>query len=88
MSGSASLLLVYEIPGGRPLTVARTVDQKLLLNVAQHVLEEAGERAKALADADEVLGAVEREEVRRLRRVLEILTPELKHASWIGAPVM
>ena len=77
MTGNVSLLLVYEPAGGRPLTVARVHDRRMLLDAAQIAIIAAEQRAEELAAADRVLGEVERAEAGRLRRVLSILVPEL-----------
>jgi hypothetical protein len=78
-----SILLVYEPFGKRPVTVARVDSTSLLLRVAEPAIGEAEARAALLAEADKVLGQVEREEVKRLERVLRSLLPELsKEARW------
>ena len=74
---SADLAILYEPERGRPLTVARVGDRRLLIAVAQAAIAEADERALSLSEADEFLGAVQREEAERVRRVLTILVPEL-----------
>jgi len=78
MTGNVSLLLVYEPAGGRPLTVARVADRRMLLDAAQIAIVTAEQRAEELAAADSVLGEVERAEAGRLRKVLSLLVPELK----------
>jgi len=78
MTGSISLLLVYEPAGGRPLTVARVADPRMLLEAAQIAILAAEQRAGEMAAADHVLGEVERAEAGRLRKVLSLLVPELK----------
>jgi len=75
---SADLAILYEPERGRPLTVARVGDRRLLIAAAEAAIAEAGERARVLGDADEFLGAVQREEAERVRRVLTILVPELR----------
>ena len=75
MAGNVSLLLVYEVPGGRPLTVARVDNSSLLLDAAQTAILQAEQRADALSEADEVLGRIERSEANRLRQVLALLIP-------------
>jgi len=74
-------LLVYEPAGGRPLTVARVADRRMLLDAAQQAILAAEQRADELATADRVLGEVERAEAGRLRRVLSLLVPELKEVD-------
>jgi len=95
---SADLAILYEPERGRPLTVARVGDRRLLIAAAQAAIAEAHERAIALGDADEFLGAVQREEAERVRRVLTMLVPELRTAErrlevvaggdreWAGVP--
>jgi hypothetical protein len=75
---SADIAILYEPERGRPLTVARVGDRRLLVAVAEAAIAEADERALALTEADEILGAVQREEAERVRRVLTILVPELR----------
>ena len=77
MTGSVSLLLVYEPAGGRPLTVARVQDRRMLLHAAQLAILAAEQRAEEFGAADRLLGEVERAEAGRLRRVLSLLVPEL-----------
>ena len=78
MSGTVTLLLVYEPAGGRPLTVARVQDRRMLLDAAHLAILVAEQRAEELAAADRVLGEVERAEAGRLRRVLSLLVPDLR----------
>jgi hypothetical protein len=73
----AEVAILYEPERGRPLTVARVSNRELLLIVASAAVAEAEERARQLGCADETLGAVQREETARLRRVLELLVPDL-----------
>ncbi len=78
MNGNVSLLLVYEPVGGRPLTVARVADSRMLVDAARAAILAAEQRAEDLATADRVLGELERAEAGRLRKVLSLLVPELK----------
>ncbi len=78
MTGNVSLLLVYEPAGGRPLTVARVSDPRMLVDAAQVAIVAAERRAEELTEADRVLGEVEWAEAGRLRKVLSLLVPELK----------
>ena len=78
---SADLLIVYEPERGRPLTVARVGDRGLLVAAARAAIAEAEERAAALGEADEFLGAVQRQEAARIRHVLGMLVPELRGAE-------
>ena len=74
---SAELAIVYEPERGRPLTVARVADRRLLIAVARAAIAQAEERASAIAQADRFLGTVQHEDAARIRRVLTILLPEL-----------
>jgi hypothetical protein len=78
---TAELAILYEPERGRPLTVARVSDRQLLVAAAEAAIAEAEERAQALSEADEFLGAVQHEEAARVRRVLGILLPELRAAA-------
>jgi hypothetical protein len=78
MPGIVSLLLVYEPSGGRPLTVARVEDSRMLVDAALVAILAAEQRAAELATADSLLGELERAEAGRLRTVLGLLIPGLK----------
>jgi len=88
MTGNVSLLLVYEPAGGRPLTVVRVEDRRMLLDAAHLAILVAEQRAEELAAADRVLGEVERAEAGRLRRVLSLLVPELKATEADALPAV
>ena len=75
---NASLHIVYESNAGRPLTAAKVRDQRLLVETAKTAIQEAFERAESVREMDEFLGHVQKEEAERLRKVLEIMVPELK----------
>ena len=81
MDSTVNLLLVYETPGGRPLTVARIDDRTLVTKAATAALTAADARAEHLTEVDRTLGLVQREEANRLRRVLNLLVPELSHRT-------
>jgi hypothetical protein len=74
---NAGLAILYEPAAGRPLTVARIGDRRLLVAAAEAAIREARDYASALQDADAVLGAVQQEEAERVRRVLGLLVPEV-----------
>jgi hypothetical protein len=74
---NAGLAILYEPEAGRPLTVARISDRRLLVAAAEAAIREARDHASALQDADEILGAVQQEEAERIRRVLGLLVPEV-----------
>lgn len=73
----AELAILYQGDSGRPLTVARVDDRRLLVAAAEAAIQESRDRATQLAEVDAVLGAVEQEDAERLRRVLGILLPEV-----------
>ena len=74
-----ALVLVYEPPTakGRPVRIDRITDQTLMVRAARSALSEAQAKADALDRADELLGEVERAEVKRLREVLSLLFSDL-----------
>ena len=74
---NVSLHIVYDSTIGRPLTAAKTYDRSLIKETAKKAISTAFERAKMVADQDTFLGDVQREEAERLRRVLQIMVPEL-----------
>ena len=71
-NGNLSLLLVYEPASaqGRPVPVARVCDERILRDAARAAVDHARKRALELGSRDDVLGAVEEEEVKRLEHVL------------------
>ena len=70
-----AVLLVYETPGGSPLTVARVADARLIGEVARAAVGAVELQADALSEADSMLGELERAEASRLRKVLSLLIP-------------
>jgi hypothetical protein len=72
------LAILYEPNKGRPLLLASLADRQLLAAAARAALAEAELRCDILAEADEGLALVQREEVDRLRRVLSMFVPEAK----------
>jgi hypothetical protein len=70
-----SLTITYQAPGQRPLSVATIEDEGLLRQAAQLALEQAEQRAAAVASEDPVMGMLQAAEVRRLRAALSILVP-------------
>jgi len=75
---SVSVLLVYETPGGSPLTIARVADSRVITDVANAAVRAIESRADALAEADVILGEVERAEAGKLKKILSLLVPDLK----------
>jgi hypothetical protein len=70
-----SLTITYQAPGQRPLSVATVEDERLLRMAAQLALEQAEQRAAAVASEDPIMGMLQAAEVRRLRAALSILVP-------------
>lgn len=81
MPTNVSLLLVYETPGGRLLTVARVDDMGLTRLVALTAISECEGRAAGLATVDATLGAIQRQEAIRLRQVLGMLIPSIANGA-------
>ena len=70
-----SLTITYQAPGQRPLSVATVEDEGLLRQAARLALEQAEQRATAVASEDPIMGMLQAAEVRRLRAALSILVP-------------
>lgn len=71
------LALIYE-PNAQdraPVTIARTRNADVLEFVAAAVVTESERRADTLSDLDPGLGAINKEEASRLRRLLAHLLP-------------
>jgi hypothetical protein len=75
-----SLTITYQAPGQRPLSVATLEDEGLLRQAAQIAIEQAEDRAAAVAAEDPIMGMLQAAEVRRLRAALSILVPGLSVA--------
>jgi hypothetical protein len=82
---NVTVLLVYETPGGSPLTIARVVDTRVITEVARAAVGAVELRADALSEADMLLGQVEWAEANRLRRVLTLLVPDF-HIGEVPPP--
>jgi hypothetical protein len=67
----------------QPLTLARIGERALLLNASDAAISEAESVAEQTAAEDPILGELQRQEVARLRRALELVLPELQAA--VGA---
>ena len=78
-NGRVALVLLYEPAAARqrPVPLARVIDGRLAADVARRAVAEADARAESIAQADSVLGKVERAEAQRLRDVLAAVLPEL-----------
>jgi hypothetical protein len=70
-----SLTITYHAPGQRPLSVATVDDQALLRQVAHLALQQAEQRAAAVATEDPIMGLLQAAEVQRLRATLAIIIP-------------
>ncbi len=70
-----SLTITYHAPGQRPLSVATVDDQALLRQVAHLALQQAEQRAAAVAAEDPIMGLLQAAEVQRLRATLSIIIP-------------
>jgi hypothetical protein len=70
-----SLTITYQAPGQRPLSVATVDDQALLRQVAHLALQQAEQRATAVAAEDPIMGLLQAAEVQRLRATLSIIIP-------------
>jgi hypothetical protein len=77
MTGNLELVLVYSAPHQRALPLARVKNEEMLLEAARAALADAETKAAAMARVDCALGAIETQEVARLRRVLEMFLPEI-----------
>jgi hypothetical protein len=83
--GSAGLTITYQVPGLSPLSVATVEDDGLLRQAGQLALEQAEERAAAIASEDPVMGMLQAAEVRRLRAALSVLIPGFRPPSTLRA---
>jgi hypothetical protein len=68
-----TLTITYQAPGQRPLSVATVEDEALLWQAAHIAIEQAEQRAAAVAVEDPVMGMLQAAEVRRLQSALEII---------------
>jgi hypothetical protein len=79
------LALLYVPQDGKPFRIANVADRNLLIQAAHAAIHEQDCRAACIDEVDGVLGAIEQEESRRLRAVVNLLLPDLESA---GASVM
>lgn len=70
-----TLMIVFEEPGRKPLSVASVRNAELLHHVAVVALQEAEQEAAAVTRENPTLGKLRAAEVVRLRTTLEILIP-------------
>ena len=70
-----SLIIVFQEPGKRPLSVATISDPTLLREAARIAIQEAKRRVAAAENP--VIARLQEAEVQRLRTALEILVPGL-----------
>jgi hypothetical protein len=73
-----SLHIVYEGNTGRPLTAAKVNNRELIKMAGIEAAKEAFDRASLIAESDELLGNMQKWEAERLKRVLQLLIPELE----------
>ena len=76
------LAILYAPEGGRPLSIARVNNRKLLAAAAEEAVSESEATAGRLMDHDRTLGTLQREEAAKLRRVLSPLV-----AKRMGPPL-
>ena len=69
------LSLTYFPETGQPFRIATIQDSGLLRQAASQAIREAERRAAVVDEVDSLLGAVEREEATRLRRVMGLFLP-------------
>ena len=74
----AALYITLEPERGKPVTLARVSDRALLTDAATVAISEAEKLADEMSDQDQVLGELQRHEVQRLRRALEMVVPEIR----------
>jgi hypothetical protein len=79
------LALLYVPRDGKPFRIADIANRGLLIQAAHTAIHEQDCKAACVDEVDSVLGAVEREESRKLRAVMNLLMPELEAT---GASVM
>ena len=90
--GHVVLMLIYEPASAdaEPVPLARISHMQLAAMVAESAVSAAEARARKLSDVDEILGAIETTEVRRLRELLRLLVPgfEKKYLPELNPAVM
>ena len=78
---TVGLYITLEPENGKPVTLARVRNRALLLDAAEAALLDAEQLATQMAGEDAVLGELQRDEVGRLRRALELVLPELRSSG-------
>ena len=80
MNGNLTLFLVYEPATGKPLAVARVDDRPMVFEAARAAINKLERRVKGVTEGggDEIVRALELEEVNRLRRVLALVLPQFQ----------
>ena len=71
----ASLIIAFNSPGRKPLSVATVEDPELLRMAARLAIRQAKEHAADIAGSDAVMALLQLAEVERLRTALEVLVP-------------
>lgn len=75
---SVTLMIVLEPPTGKPVSMARVNNRRLLIEAAAEAVHEAERKAEEWAGDDEVLGRLQKDEAGRLRRALALVIPEVQ----------
>ena len=76
-----SLIIAFEEPGSKPLSVAVVRDADLLHRAAMVAIEQAEREAAEIAKANPTLGKLRAADVTRLRAALEVLIPGLTRSA-------
>jgi len=76
-----SVAILYAREGHRPVSVARITDRELLVTVAERAVLEAEVAARELTKGDPILGALQYEEVTKLRRIFSRMLAEHSEAG-------
>jgi hypothetical protein len=76
-----SLIIAFNSPGKRPLSIATIEDPELLLSAARLAIRQAEERVASFAESDPVMALLQAAEVSRLRTALEVLVPGLAETA-------
>jgi hypothetical protein len=69
------LYITLEPDHGKPVTLARVNDRALLASAAAAALDEAVRMVDQMAAEDPLLGELQRQEVSRLRKAIDLVLP-------------
>lgn len=86
-SMNVTLYIALESEHSRPMTLARVLDEGLLVDAGLAAIAQSERAADKLALEDRVLGVLQKQEAWRLRNALEMVIPGLRGAL-IPSPVM